>query len=330
MKLKAPFQFFGGKSKIAPVVWERFGAVVNYVEPFFGSGAVLLARPTPFDGPETVNDKDCFLANFWRAVKSDPEAVAEWADWPVNEADLEARHKWLVERERKAEFRRNMKDNPDYFDAKTAGWWVWGLSAWIGQGWCAGEWVGNESVENRGRGINTKNGTRPHLGGGGRGVHRQIPNLGRGAGGVHSKQGELLIPWFAALADRLRRVRVCCGEWDRVTGPSVTWKWGPTAVFLDPPYSEKANRDSKIYAEESLTVAVDAAKWAIEQGENPLMRIAFCGYAGEHEFPPDWDAVQYSVNGGFANQGKPGQGRLNRHRETVWFSPHCTKGFFGR
>lgn len=42
--LKAPFPYFGGKSKVAPLIWERFGVVSNYVEPFFGSGAVLLAR----------------------------------------------------------------------------------------------------------------------------------------------------------------------------------------------------------------------------------------------------------------------------------------------
>ena len=54
--LPAPFPWFGGKSRVAPAVWERFGVVRNYVEPFFGSGAVLLARPAPFEGPETIND----------------------------------------------------------------------------------------------------------------------------------------------------------------------------------------------------------------------------------------------------------------------------------
>jgi DNA adenine methylase len=68
MKLKAPFPWFGGKSRVADLVWERFGDPVNYVEPFFGSGAVLLGRPTPAR-TETVNDLDCFIANFWRAVQ---------------------------------------------------------------------------------------------------------------------------------------------------------------------------------------------------------------------------------------------------------------------
>ena len=43
--LKAPFPWFGGKSRVSDLVWDQFGDVPNYVEPFFGSGAVLLRRP---------------------------------------------------------------------------------------------------------------------------------------------------------------------------------------------------------------------------------------------------------------------------------------------
>ena len=131
MKLKAPFPYFGGKSAVAAEVWRRFGNVKNYVEPFFGSGAVLLGRPHwRSDGPrlvETVNDADGLLANFWRAMTADAEAVAHHADWPVNEADLHARHLWLVgQRERITE--RLMAD-PEWLDAKAAGWWVWSMGA---------------------------------------------------------------------------------------------------------------------------------------------------------------------------------------------------------
>jgi hypothetical protein len=77
-KLVAPFPWFGGKSRVADAVWARFGDVRNYVEPFAGSLAVLLQRPTPSRqaGIETVNDIDKYLANFWRAVAADPEGVA--------------------------------------------------------------------------------------------------------------------------------------------------------------------------------------------------------------------------------------------------------------
>lgn len=43
LKLKAPFPYFGGKSKVAHLVWERLGDVHTFIEPFFGSGAVLLS-----------------------------------------------------------------------------------------------------------------------------------------------------------------------------------------------------------------------------------------------------------------------------------------------
>ena len=79
--LKAPFPWFGGKSRASDIIWRRFGNVPNYVEPFAGSLAVLLARETT-PGTETVNDLDCYLANFWRAIAANPDAVAEAADWP--------------------------------------------------------------------------------------------------------------------------------------------------------------------------------------------------------------------------------------------------------
>ena len=98
--LSAPFPYFGGKSRAADLVWSRFGVVDNYVEPFAGSAAMLLAAP---EGKriETINDADGMIANFWRAVASDPEAVAHHADWPCNEADLFARHHVAEQRERR-------------------------------------------------------------------------------------------------------------------------------------------------------------------------------------------------------------------------------------
>lgn len=39
--LRAPFPWFGGKRRVASLVWERFGNVPNYVEPFAGSPPTL-------------------------------------------------------------------------------------------------------------------------------------------------------------------------------------------------------------------------------------------------------------------------------------------------
>ena len=96
--LKAPFPAFGGKSAIASLVWQRFGAVDNYVEPFANSAAVALACPY-LPAHETWNDLNGYIANFWRATSADPDAVAHFADWPIHEADLHARHAWLVVRQ---------------------------------------------------------------------------------------------------------------------------------------------------------------------------------------------------------------------------------------
>ena len=136
MSVRAPFPWFGGKSRAAHLVWEALGDVANYVEPFAGSAAVLLARP---HAPrcETINDRDGMVANFWRAVRAAPAEVAHHADWPVNEADLHARHRWLIG-QRESLTERLIAD-PEWYDARIAGWWCWGACAWIGDGWCVAE-----------------------------------------------------------------------------------------------------------------------------------------------------------------------------------------------
>ena len=120
--LKAPFPAFGGKS--------------HYIEPFAFSAAMLLRRPGGPGSIETINDLNAYVANFWRAVQHDPEAVAAHADWPVNETDLHARHRWLVRSDRAKHILRSVKDDPAAYDVRMAGWWCWGACLWIGAGWC--------------------------------------------------------------------------------------------------------------------------------------------------------------------------------------------------
>jgi site-specific DNA-adenine methylase len=313
--LQAPFPWFGGKSRVAAEIWSRFGDVQNYVEPFFGSGAVLLARPQPFTGVETVNDADGFLVNFWRAIKAAPDEVAEWADWPVSEADLHARHYWLVTEGRDRLAR--ILGNPDGYDAKVAGWWVWGICCWIGGGWCSGEgpwqWTGDEWIKGDARqGINRG---LPHLGDAGQGINRQRPESGA------QDRRQWLTDWFSALAARLRDVRITHGDWSRVTGYSVTTRHGKTAVFLDPPYSNDERADG-LYAHDDGSVAAQAREWAIEAGKRSDMLICLAGYNTEHDMPPDWSVYRWKANGGLGNQGN-GRGRENAAREVLWFSPAC-------
>ena len=309
MTLRAPYPYFGGKSRAASLIWERFGDVANYVEPFAGSLAVLLGRPTA-PRIETVNDLDCHIANFWRAVQSDPDAVAKWCDWPVNEADLHARHLWLVQG--LPAHRERMLTEPDYFDAKIAGWWVWGICQWIGSGWCAERKPGRQL---------------PHVGNTGRGVHRKRPHLNDIGMGVHRKRerGSSMLGMFTEITERMRRVRVCCGDWSRVTGDTVTWRNGLTGVLLDPPYADTAQRSKDLYTNDSLDVAHAVREYAIENGDNPLMRIALCGYEGEHVMPSSWECVPWKAKGGYGGQSKD-HDNPNAKRERIWFSPHCLGG----
>jgi site-specific DNA-adenine methylase len=333
---KQPFPWFGGKRAIAHEVWRRFGNVPNYVEPFFGGGSMLFMRPTA-PKIETVNDKDKFVANFWRALMHDPAGVAKWADWPVNEADLHARHWWLVNQRG---FTEKMSTEPEYFDVKIAGWWVWGICQWIGSGWCEGV-VASQLPHLGDSGMGIHRPQMPALSAAGRGVLRpspQLPDVGNTGRGVRRAQSHLKRPhlmsskginrtsmtdlqdYLSALAARLRRVRVCCGDWARVLGPSPTTKLGITAVFLDPPYSAEANR-AEVYAVEDFSVAHEVRRWALENGDNPELRIALCGYEGEHAMPDTWEVLEWKARGGYGSQNKAGN--ENARRERIWFSPHC-------
>jgi hypothetical protein len=208
---------------------------------------------------------------------------------------------------------------------------------------------------------------KPHLAnGGGMGVHAKKPHFGgsafdgpvekrphinsRSTGGVHQKRVKIanearpdirILDWMQALAERLRYVRVCCGDWKRVVTPSVTYKISgdkmPTAVFLDPPYNLDIVRNhgdghapsDKLYTHHADGLSGEVRAWALENGDNPLLRIALCGYQGEHAMPDSWECCWWKSNGGYANQ-KGGLGKENAKRERIWFSPHCQRpGLFG-
>jgi hypothetical protein len=264
------------------------------------------------------------ISNFWRAVQSAPEEVARWADWPVNENDLHARHAWLVRQKFGTDFVARLEGDPDYYDAKIAGWWVWGMAIWIGGGFCSGSgpWrtVDGRLVrsENAGRGIKRQ---RLHLGNAGQGIKRQRLHLGDDGRGIQ-RQRLHLNDYFFILSERLRRVRVCSGDWRRVLGPTPTTRLGLTGIVLDPPYVQDA-RDT-VYNHDDANIADEVRQWAVEHGNDPLLRIAYCGYEDGFTWPDGWTALRWTAQGGFSLQRKNGTNN-NRQREVVWFSPHCLK-----
>ena len=320
--LAAPFPYFGGKSGACEQVWAAFGQIDNYVEPFAGSAAMLLGAP---DGHrvETINDADGFVANFWRSVSQDPEATAHAADWPCNEVDLFARHSWLVRQA--ASLTERLHADPDYFDAKIAGWWCWGACNWIGTGWCSGTgpWVLIDGrmvdarqlphLGNAGQGINRK---LPHLGDAGKGINRKLPHLGDAGQG----RGEFIREWFGLLFERMRNVRVACGDWERVVKDSVTTRHGLTGVFLDPPYTKGAMDYAAGGVGTDLPMRVQA--WCAANGQDKALRIVLCGHAGEHDalLAHGWHLRTWTARKGYAQTDEAVQ---NSKDETLWCSPHC-------
>jgi len=296
MKLKAPFIYFGGKARVADEVWRRFGNPKTYVEPFSGSCAVLLARPGGAFGREIVNDYDGNIANFWRALQADPEGIIKWCDWPCNHIDLHARRAYLIDGY--SAMRGKLLSDPDWFDAKIAGYWVW----------CTNNWIGSGMMKPR------KNDT---------GICKQ-PQLTVRNGTMGLRDKGSLRSALSAISERIKSVKVVCGDWSQVLGGNWRTSNGECAVFLDPPYSDSAGREPNLYDHDSLSVANDVRRWCVEHGDDPLYRIALCGYEGEHDDLEmlDWEVWSWSANGGYGNQGD-GTGRENRKKERIWFSPHC-------
>ena len=291
--MKAPFPYFGGKGSIADKVWEFLGDVKQYIEPFFGSGAVLLKRPQTKLNKiyEIVCDKDGFVCNVWRAIQFAPNEVAKWCDWPINHCDLIARKKVLIENEKS--MLKNLCNDPEWFDPKMAGYWIWCASCWIGSGLtCPTQ--------------------RPHL------TDNQ---------GINSQKDNNVYIWLQELSERLREVKVVCGDWTRVCGGNWQSKNRPVGMFFDPPYAT-SYRDKDIYHCEDLEVAKAVEDWVLNRGNNPDYRIVLCGYEDEYHklIANGWKVVNWKANGGYSNLGRNNTaGKKNRFKERLFISPHCLK-----
>ena len=353
MTLSAPFPYFGGKKRWADHIWSKFGKADVYIEPFAGSLAVLLANPYPAKR-EVVCDKDGLICNFWRAITSDPEQTAHWADYPTIHQDLTARHKWLKQWAR--EHSSQLSENADYYDAKAAGWWVWGISLWIGGGWCS---VNDKTIPSidqsrfTGRGISAQRTQIPmvrsdHRGGSpvsaqsmgkipkvckdvsaGAGVSAQRDNMpiydkrpheGVSAGRINRPE---ITEWFQALADRLKRVIVLNRDWRSAVTSSVLADTpsGPgekinRCIFLDPPYRTEKRSDT-LYSSDIDGTSDDSAVQAYEWAvqHGEKYRIAYCSHEGDFQVPVGWDVMTQAFKGVRTNRDKS--------QDCIMFSPAC-------
>ena len=347
MTLKAPFPYFGGKRRAAPLVWQRLGDVGGYIEPFAGSAAVLLARPK-FTGRrvETLNDKDGLLVNFWRAITAAPDTVAHLTAGPVTEIDKVARNAYLLDW--RDENLPRLYGDPTWFDPQAAAWWVYVMCAAIGNpfdgagGWRSVECVdgvrrlvrlvdsetptgGVAAVRNSalnlsgaGRGVHTVENSVPRLTTTGQGIHtveNSTPHLADAGQGIHTTTSSVQ-QWFHNLQKRLQHVRITCGDWTKPLRPSsINVTSGPNTIgiFLDPPYTT----GNDIYDGETNTISHDVRQWC--KTADPAHRIALCGYDTEHD-----ELLDHGWTVETSKAGSSGYGAVKTAaRERVWFSPAC-------
>jgi len=290
--VKSPFPYFGGKRRVADIVWDRLDDVHHYIEPFCGSAAVLLARPggAPSSGSETVNDRDGLLINFWRTLQKKPEALLDVASAPPSAVDLPARNNRVVDR--MSGLVDRLLNDPEWFNVQMAGdWW-----------YCLSTAIGPAPLFNEGKhmGVN-----KPFVGAGGRGLH----------------SSRITPEHVSSLSKRIADVRILCHDWsDVLTEGLLDYCGSPVGVFLDPPYAE-GTFDDDIYSGDTIGIAEDVARWAVEHGDDEGVRIVYCGYAGTVTFPEGWSQHEWSAHGGHRHIGEDTE---SRHDERLWFSPGCS------
>lgn len=71
--MTAILKYPGAKWSMAEWIISRFPPHHSYLEPFFGSGAVLFNKPRSHI--ETVNDLDGDVVNLFECIRQDPEKL---------------------------------------------------------------------------------------------------------------------------------------------------------------------------------------------------------------------------------------------------------------
>jgi len=311
--LNPPFSYFGGKRRVADIIWKAIGDVDVYIEPFFGGGAVLFARPNyiPSRHKEIVCDKDGFVANFWRALKYSPNEVAKYVDYPCNHIDLIAIKRYLLDN--KDSLYEKLTNDIEFYDAKLAGYWAW---------------VFVYSIFPLVRDTNT----RPNIMGG-TGLCSypliEMYDASRDVDDVSllDKPYNLTIyRWLRVLSERLRFVIIVCNDFSEVLeGHPSVFDGNSIGIFFDPPYGINDRKDD-IYMVDDKDAPKRVKDFCIEFGNNPLYHIVIAGYE-EYEglLNYGWRVFKWKANGGFSGLSGSSltRGKVNASRETLYFSPHC-------
>ena len=204
----------------------------------------------------------------------------------VHNCDLHARHRWL--HERRDLLQTHLEEDPDWCDPKIAGWWLWGMCHFFTGAFCVRENPNRSKLLcDSNRGITTPS---------------QDP-----------------YQWMAELRDRMRHVKVLCGDFKRALTPSVvTPNGGISGVFLDPPYD---GGDTRVYgSQDSTSIFQDTLNWAIANASDTV-RVVLAGY-DSRPMPEGWREIPWVGHGGHGRRKDDGA-NTNFNRERLWLSPSC-------
>lgn len=124
--MRSPLSYYGGKARLAPWIVSLLGPHRCYIEPFFGSGAVLFAKPKcPH---EIINDLDGNVVNYFRVLRDRPtelRAVCELTPYARDEfkaAKLDGQDLDELERARRYWVRSSQAFNQAATETSRATW----------------------------------------------------------------------------------------------------------------------------------------------------------------------------------------------------------------
>ena len=239
MTLVPPFPYFGGKRRVADIVWQALGDVATYCEPFAGGAAVLLGRPAWHrrgEWHEVLNDIDGHVTNAWRAIQADPDGVWRYCNRPHSDHDLTA---WRAELSRRyGSLVEQLEADPRWYDVEAAGVWVWGQCVAMTDHWA-------KSVRPTVNSVLC-----------GFAKHSHMPQVSR------------------HLSDRMCGVVILRGGWLRAVGLANTYASGRSiGYFLDPPYD---GHESLYTAADP--VAQDVAQWCRDNAHLRIVLAGYEGH----------------------------------------------------
>lgn len=84
--MNAVMKYPGSKWSLAKWIIGHFPQHHSYLEPFFGSGAVLFTKER--SAIETVNDRDADVVNLFDWIRKDPERLAQAIYWTPYARDI--------------------------------------------------------------------------------------------------------------------------------------------------------------------------------------------------------------------------------------------------